>query len=62
MSSGSLHWSCKFFGYLLKQYGVYVHISCGLFTIRVTGVKSVYVSPFVHMCYAPKPNSVDFHV
>ena len=54
MFSGSLHKSCKFFSYLLKQYGVYVHIICGPFTIRVTGVKSVYVCPFVHMCYAPK--------
>ena len=32
-----------------------MHIICGPFTIRVTGVKSVYVCPFVRMCYAPKP-------
>ena len=54
MSSGSLHKSCNFFSYLLKQYGVYVHTIGGPFTIRFTGVKRVYVCPFVHMCYAPK--------
>ena len=43
------------FSYLLKQYGVYVQIICGPFTIRVTRLKSVYICPFVHMCYAPKP-------
>ena len=39
MYSGSLHKSCNFFQLLLKQYAVYVHIICGPFTIRVTGVK-----------------------
>ena len=55
MSSGSLHKSCNVFSYLLKQYGVYVHIICAPFTIHVTGVKPVYVCPSVHMFYAPKP-------
>ena len=58
MSSSSLHRSCTVFSYLLKQHGVYVHIICGPFTIRVTWVKPVYVCPFVHMCYAPKPRGV----
>ena len=57
MSSSSLHRSCTVFSYLLKQHGVYVHIICGPFTIRVTWVKRVYVCPFVHMCYAPKPRN-----
>ena len=58
MSSGSLHKSCIIFSFLLKQYGVYVHIICGPFMIRVTGIKSVYLCPFVHMCYAPKPLNI----
>ena len=61
MSSGSLHKSCKFFSFLLKQYGAYVHIICGAFTIRVTGVKSVYLSICV-MLLNHKPISVEFHV